>query len=342
MHRNRPARTTEEGFLLRNVLPVALIAHVGLFMCSTLSWAESKTRIEEEPRDPALQSVAELDAFLRLNRADLLPALPPDADFSLRQPATPEVVPFAWKNFPPEFLKHLADRVIYEYGAPVYPLRAIEDPKTRAQHLFDCRGQWICSLPPPFGYDPHAPLKAAFPQLGIASSSTGRRAYEALFDPSRIELHITLLPSEYLEPYLAEREQIVQATETRNSEPETQARLLEPATKPEMGSIEPEAGRMVLEIWLPDAYTNRGGHRLAGSALGLGAPVAQRQCDRRRACVGRDRRRMGQRAPDGHPLGAGLRLNHRESDPSDVPGVLLDHRPSARRIPDPGFRGRKR
>ncbi|MDZ4199298.1 MAG: hypothetical protein U1E27_08440, partial [Kiritimatiellia bacterium] len=254
----------EYRHLFPGVLPPKLqsVALVVLFGLSPIfsNGAESGTEIAEDCQDTALQSPGDLVDFLRLSRAEYLPLLPPSADFILRQPVSPEIVPFAWANFPPELLKQLADRLEYEYSAPVYPLRVVEDAQTRTQHLFDNLGQWLFSLDAPsFSYDLYASLKAAFPQLYSSGASTaGLRAYESLFDPSRIELQIKLLPAEHLDQYLYVRERVI-LEQSRSKEPEDFGLrlLLDLEENLYFSGIRAVSGGYALDIAWPEGFTNR-------------------------------------------------------------------------------------
>ncbi|MDZ4197651.1 MAG: hypothetical protein U1E27_00020, partial [Kiritimatiellia bacterium] len=226
---------------------------------SVSNGTESVSEFAEDSPDTALQSLVELDDLLRLSRAEYLPLLPPSADFILQQPLQPEIVPFAWKNFPLEFLQQLADRLEYEYSAPVYPLRVVEDPKTRAQHLFDSQGDWLFSLDAPFGYDPYAPLKTAFPDGYFRPDTTDRlQAYPTLFDPSRVELRIKLIPSEYLDQYLYVRERVAEEL-SRTAEPEDFGFMLLMGLEDHLHitGIRTVSGGYALDLAWPEGFTNR-------------------------------------------------------------------------------------
>ena len=96
----------------------------------------------------------------------------------------------------------LGDRYEYEYSVPVYKLRAVEDRQSRQLHFYD-DDERLFSIPAPPDYDPFAWLKSRYPGLYSGRHALSEmRAVEERYDPARIELIVTLIPTDYVEPYL--------------------------------------------------------------------------------------------------------------------------------------------
>ncbi len=143
----------------------------------------------------------DLEQFFVRHQDSFLPLVPPDPDFILRQPGAPPVLPFAWKGFPPEFVKGLS--LEYENSVPVYPVTILEDPLSRETVFLNADGKAIYKLAPITGYDPFSYLKWLVPALySGAYSSDEVYFWQKLYDPSRVHVSVKLLPVEYVEPYL--------------------------------------------------------------------------------------------------------------------------------------------
>lgn len=152
-------------------------------------------------KDVEVSDPFDLEAYFTDQQDEFYPLLPPAADFILRQPGMPDVLPFDPAAFPDEFLKGLIEE--YEFSAPVYYVELIEDPITRATLFVNRDGYEIYRLDPPSAYDPFALLKAKYPRLYSGAYSTDVvKEYEAMYDPARIRIRVRLLPSDYVEPYL--------------------------------------------------------------------------------------------------------------------------------------------
>jgi hypothetical protein len=72
---------------------------------------------------------------------------------------------------------------------PVYPIRIVEDPMTRAIKFYNHDGDLFYTLNPAPGYDPFAYAKERMASLYSARSSLANRTYwERLLDPARVQI----------------------------------------------------------------------------------------------------------------------------------------------------------
>ncbi len=130
-----------------------------------------------------------------------LPIIPPDPDMILHQPASPNVLPFKWENFPAEFSGNL--EVSYANSAPVYEVTILEDFNTRETVFLNAKGEKLFALPPLSSYDPFSYLRTIFASLYDGRYNAGQISYwQRFYDPARIQIKVKLLPNEYVEPYL--------------------------------------------------------------------------------------------------------------------------------------------
>lgn len=145
---------------------------------------------------------ADLESLIRDEREWYAIITPPAADFTLRQPIYP-VIPFSWSHFPKEFPDILGDRFDYEYSVPVYKLRVVEDRETRQLHFYGKSGELLFSRDTPQDYDPFEWLKSRYPGLYSGRYALSEvKEVEAVYDQARVELIVTLIPTEYVESYL--------------------------------------------------------------------------------------------------------------------------------------------
>ncbi len=151
----------------------------------------------------------ELDQWFVAQQYDWLPIMPPAEDFILRQPSG-QVLPFDWKQFPPEFVKGLTAR--YLNSVPAYDVTVVEDPKTRQILFFNSKGEQVFALQPVPGYDPLWFLKDYRPELFSGRYTPWYVDYMGqLYDPSRVQAGVTLIPAEYAEYYLYAEDRIAEA-----------------------------------------------------------------------------------------------------------------------------------
>ncbi|NCD34569.1 MAG: hypothetical protein EOL87_14285 [Spartobacteria bacterium] len=107
--------------------------------------------------------------------------------FSWFQPMFPSVVPFDAKYFDEPFLDGLLGEDANSVA--IYPLSLVLDPKTRETLIYNAEGKLIATVP----------------------SDGVNRTWPDDADPARVTLHIDLLPSEDVEPYLYVEDRIAES-----------------------------------------------------------------------------------------------------------------------------------
>ncbi|MCF7837480.1 MAG: hypothetical protein K9N49_02525 [Candidatus Marinimicrobia bacterium] len=202
----------------------------------------------------------DLEELVREARAEYVPIVPPAADFILRQPVFP-VIPFAWKSFPEKLTSLLTERQEFEFSVPVFKLRAVEDRATRQLSFFGHDDQAVLSLDRPRDYDPFDWLKARYPGLYSGRYPfTMVQEYEALYDPARIELLVTLIPTDSVEYYLYARAKVrkYEASLARESgDGEVLLRGMGTESNIVFTGITKMTNALQLEVGYPDTFTNR-------------------------------------------------------------------------------------
>lgn len=191
---------------------------LALMACCLAAFAASDKRADEPAVDPdvykdfmsaEVADVYDLDQFFAEQQDFFLPIIPPDPSFILHQPGSPNVLPFTWKRFPPEFSKNLV--LEYENSVPVYSITILEDPITRETVFLNAKGEKLLTLAPPFDYDPFSYLRSIFPSLYAGRYSFDQVSYwQRFYDPARIQISAKLIPTEYVEPYLYVFERIAE------------------------------------------------------------------------------------------------------------------------------------
>ena len=147
-----------------------------------------------------LESIDDLEMWFIASQYDWLPLAPPDPNYTLHQPSG-EVLPFDWKNFPEEFNSRLV--LTYKNSVPAYRVTIMEDPVTRETVFLTPPEGAAYALEPEKGYDPHEYVYATVPDLYSGRYSTSYIDYlMRLWDPARIQLDVTLIPTEYVAQYL--------------------------------------------------------------------------------------------------------------------------------------------
>jgi hypothetical protein len=155
-----------------------------------------------------VQDFDDLDFLVREDRLFYELITPPASDLSLRQPIY-RIIPFSRDRFPKIILDILGDYFTYEYSVPVYKLRAVEDRKTRQLHFYSHDNERLFSIDAPADYDPFHLLKSRYPDLYSGRHSVSDvKEFENAYDPARVELIITLIPTEHVESYLYAKAQV--------------------------------------------------------------------------------------------------------------------------------------
>ena len=150
--------------------------------------------------DTQLKDVSELDDWFVEQQLDWLHILPPAEDFILRQPSG-QTLPFVWDSFPPEFNKNLVLR--YENSVPAYKVWVTVDSLTKETLFYNEDGKEIFALDSASGPAGQWFLQACFPDLFSGRYNAKYVDYMSrLYDPARLQVEVTLIPSEYAEPYL--------------------------------------------------------------------------------------------------------------------------------------------
>lgn len=169
------------------------------------SWSKEAPSVDVAEYDSLMaghaSDIYDLEALFFGLQDSFLPIVPPDPSFVLRQQRDPAVIPFSWKNFPPDFVRSLVSE--YENSVPVYPITIFEDAHTRATIFCNSDGKSIYSLPPLPSYDPYDFLKTVFPDIYSGRYSSGAIEFlQSLYDPARVQMSAKLIPAEYVEQYL--------------------------------------------------------------------------------------------------------------------------------------------
>ncbi|MBU0679554.1 MAG: thrombospondin type 3 repeat-containing protein [Verrucomicrobia bacterium] len=148
-----------------------------------------------------LTGIADLEDRFRDEQDTLIPVLPPGEGFILRQGIGARVLPFDMTDFPKEFNDGLVGE--YKNSVLTYPVTVAEDQETRAALFVNSNEEVIYSLPASDDYDPYAYLFHLYPLIGTGTYPRWWISMQyALWDPSRIEVSITLVEEDDLELYL--------------------------------------------------------------------------------------------------------------------------------------------
>ncbi len=203
-------------------------------------------------------TLSDLAGMYRQEQIRWLIFAPPSSDFVLRQDYG--IVVFDPKAFPDDFNKKLVGEM--KYDCPVYFLAINEDPGTRETVFSNADGGEIARLKPEEGYNPFWLLDSKYPDLysGIYGSDEIKEL-EGEFDPSRIQISVTLLPVDYLDQYAlsATDEKLKQASLAKS------AKIISPMmkyqssgmTNLEIVAFERTTNGMKLTLAYPDGFTNR-------------------------------------------------------------------------------------
>jgi hypothetical protein len=186
-----------------------------------------------------------------------LPLLPPGPEVSVALPLGGRVVPFDWKRFPKEFVAGLEGR--WENSVPVYDLGLAEDPLTHETLFYNAAGAPILRLPAPVWSDP-ADLRLTLASLyGVVPGSSDSLLLDArLWDPARLQAHLTLIRPEDVEYYLyAEAKVRDYAASLQTSIPPPVMMLMGGESEFCIAAVQRATNGIRLEIELPAGFTNR-------------------------------------------------------------------------------------
>lgn len=178
---------------------------------------EAIKQTEDTLASGTVSSLEELAGRLRSEQEIYRILMPPDADFTLRQPCG--MVFFDPKSFPDTFTAGLIGEQIYD--CPVYTLILAEDPITREIVLANADGKEIAAVKPETGYNPYWYFQEQYPDLypGLYSDAE-IKALKNACDPYHIQITLTLLPTDYVTTYskaVAEEQATAAATATKTS-----------------------------------------------------------------------------------------------------------------------------
>jgi hypothetical protein len=175
----------------------------GLFVIPAITMAvtlssETTAIPESSMAQEKTGTLSDLAGMLRQEQIRWLIIAPPSSDFVLWSDCG--VVVFDPKAFPEDFNKKLVGEI--KNDCPVYFLAINEDPGTRETVFSNADGEEISRLKPEDGYNPFWLLDSKYPDLysGIYGSDEIKEL-EGEFDPSRIQITVTLLPADYLDKY---------------------------------------------------------------------------------------------------------------------------------------------
>ncbi|MEI6788470.1 MAG: hypothetical protein WCL49_08330 [bacterium] len=203
-------------------------------------------------------TLSDLAGMYRQEQIRWLIFAPPSSDFVLRLDF--EIMVFAPKTFPEDFNKNLIGEM--KYGCPVYTLSIAEDPVTHETVFSNADGGEIARLKPEEGYNPFWLLDSKYPDLYSGLYGSDRiKELEGEFDPSRIQITVTLLPIDYLDKYAlaAAEEKVKQASFEKSAKINPPMRMYQSSgmTNLEIVGSAVATNGMKLTLAYPDGFTNR-------------------------------------------------------------------------------------
>lgn len=189
------------------ILPAFVLASEAAELSMSLSQAQLEDNLDikvaageitDSLQGTAVNSLEGLGALFRDEQARYLWITPPDANFPLCQDGG--VVVFDPSAFPDSFNRMLVGKM--QHNCPLYALTIAEDPVTRGIVFSNGEGKEIARLMQEEGYNPYWLLEWRHPDLyaGYYGSEEIKRL-EADYDPSRVQITLNLLPSDYVETY---------------------------------------------------------------------------------------------------------------------------------------------
>jgi hypothetical protein len=203
-------------------------------------------------------TLSDLAGLYRQEQIRWLIFAPPSSDFILRQDCG--IVVFDPKAFPDDFNKKLVGEM--KNDCPVYSLNISEDPGTRETIFSNADGGEISRVKPEEGYNPFWLLDSKYPDLySMGYGGDEIKEIEGTYDPSRIQITVTLLPVDYLDKYAlaAAEEKVKQASLAKSAKiiPPMMRYQSSGMTNLEMVAIERATNGMKLTLAYPDGFTNR-------------------------------------------------------------------------------------
>lgn len=255
---------------MKTLCRLKLTALLTLLLGFPLAWFAFSQQISEtdSPIDRAayqelaareVMNVDDLESLIREARDWYAIITPPASDFILRQPVHP-VIPFSWGHFPKDLPDVLGDRYEYEYSVPVYKLRAVEDRETRQLHFYGNDNEMLFTINAPGDYDPFQMLKARYPGLYSGRYPFSEvQSYEAMYDPARVELIVTLIPTEYVEYYLYAQAKVFEYQRSLKSEDEDGGgilMLMGGSGELRITGMTLQTNGTLLELSYPEEFTN--------------------------------------------------------------------------------------
>ena len=179
----------------------SLLGVLSVCLGLAMAWlAIAQTSSSYPPGTVDIESVHDLDDWFRAQQLKWLPLMPP-ADEPFLQTGHPQVLPFDPLSFPQECKAGLVGDI--EHGVAVYDLYLMEDPTTREFVIFNVDLEEVCSVDAPAGYDSEAFAKAKYPDLYSGGYSATQIGWILeLYDPSRVQIAVRLVPEEFFDAYL--------------------------------------------------------------------------------------------------------------------------------------------
>lgn len=251
---------------LRSLNLIVLLAstldfpHARLALSEQISKSDSPIDLHayQELMKHEVRDFADLEYFLRNERDWYAIITPPAADFILQQPVFP-VIPFSWEHFPKDLPDILRDRCEFEFSVPVYKLRVVEDRNTRQLHFYGSDNEKLFTIGTPADYDPFLWLKSHYPGLYSGRYPLAKvQSYEAMYDPARVELIVTLIPTEYVEPYLYAQNKVLEYYRSMKSDRDDQGGMMRMGESDALRitAMTHQTNGILLELSYPEEFTN--------------------------------------------------------------------------------------
>ena len=179
--------------------PLLWIVPIGLGLAAAwLALAQTDRAFERE-----LDGIGDLDDWFRDQQATFLPLFPP-SDYPFLQTGWPDVLPFDPRDFPLDCRGGLYGDV--EFGVPVYEIFLVEDTGTREFVVYNKYWEEVCSVAAPADYDARAFVRDRMPDLYTGSYTSDEVAFwQYVYDPSRIQISVRLVPDLFYDVYLASK-----------------------------------------------------------------------------------------------------------------------------------------
>lgn len=193
-------------------------------------------------------------AGYRIDRAEILPVMPPDPAMTLS--LSGGLVVIKKGDFPSSFFADLPSATLN--GVTVYPVTVRESPITRETIFLNKSGKKIAALPPARNYDPYAWLKSSRPDLFSGSYAPEYVAWmKALYDPARVRVTYNLLSWTQIEAMANAQAQADILAEQAIWTGMTMSMTEPSPTNLIIRAITPGTNGAILEVAWPDDFSNR-------------------------------------------------------------------------------------